>query len=165
MADVLEEKMETYSEIKNKAIYFLSRREYSKSELTTRLKKYDNFPHELIYQVIDELIEKDYLSDLRFQEQCVKMLLHKGCGPNKINFELKQKGIPNSTIVNLLDELDIDWQEQALQLAFRKYGQKNIKDINYLAKIQRHLYSKGFDTDTIYYVINYYKTYQDYETT
>jgi len=157
--------MEKYSEIKNKAIYFLSRREYSKAELTARLKKYEDFPPELIYQVIDELIEKDYLSDLRFQEQCVKMLLQKGCGPNKIVFELRQKGIDNSAIAKVLDELDIDWQEQALQLSFRKYGQKAIKDLKYLAKIQRHLYSKGFDTDTIYYVINYYKTYQNYETT
>ena len=157
--------MEKYSEIKNKAIYFLSRREYSKLELTSRLKKYEDFPHELIYQVIDELVEKDYLSDLRFQEQCVNMLLKKGCGPNKIIFELKQKGIDNYIVNNLLNELEVDWQEQALQLDFRKYGQKNIKDLNCLAKIQRHLYSKGFDTDTIYYVINYYKTYQDYETT
>lgn len=156
--------MNKYSEIKNKAIYFLSRREYSKQELIERLKKYNDFPHDLISQVIDELIKKDYLSDLRFQEQCVNMLLKKGCGPNKIIYELKQKGIDISKGYKIFEDLDIEWQEHALSHAFKKYGQKSIKDLNHLAKIQRHLFSKGFDTDSIYYVISYYKNCQDYET-
>ena len=81
--------MSQYTEIKNKAIYFLSRREYSKLELITRLNRYPNFQEDLIIQVIDELIEKDYLSDLRFSEQYVNMLLNKGLGFKKIKYELR----------------------------------------------------------------------------
>tara|TARA_R110000868_G_scaffold38572_11_gene134777 strand:+ start:8746 stop:9219 length:474 start_codon:yes stop_codon:yes gene_type:complete len=157
--------MSQYTEIKNKAIYFLSRREYSKLELITRLNRYPNFQEDLIIQVIDELIEKDYLSDLRFSEQYVNMLLNKGLGFKKIKYELKLKGISDARIIELLNISDINWHTNALNLAHKKYGKKNIRDVKILAKIQRHLYSKGFDIDIIYYVINYYKNYQDYETT
>ena len=154
-----------YTEIKNKAIYFLSRREYSKLELTSRLKKYPDFEDEEIYRVIDELITKDYLSDLRFSEQYVKMLVNRGYGFNKIKYELKLKGISEDRVLELLNNSDINWQNKALELAHRKYGDRKITDQKELLKIQRHLYSKGFEIDIIYKVINYYKNYQDYEIT
>lgn len=57
-----------------------------------------------IYAVIDDLIEKKYLSDERFTEVYIRSRRIRGFGPVKIKAELKDKGVSNNLIQDYLLE-------------------------------------------------------------
>lgn len=159
-------------EILHKAIDLLSRREHSAKELQQKMQN-KKFIAEDISPVIQYLIEKDYLSDIRFAESVFRVRVDKGYGWLYIKNELNQKGV-SSNIINELDKNEeIDWYLVA-ELAYNKrfstslddyfvYDQFNdhlTKDEVYKkankekAKRIRFLQARGFSLDQIFSLIN-----------
>ena len=96
--------------LKAKAIDFLSRRDYSYSELYTKLKKYTD-DLDAIKAVVDEMLEKKYLNEERFIENFIQSKSKK-YGSLKIKHLLHDK-VNNRELVNEfyqqaeIDELNI----------------------------------------------------------
>ena len=108
---------ELLSLIYNKALDILSRREHSIHELKLKLyKKFEAISE--IEEVIIRLENNNLLNDFRFAETYARIRKRKGFGPNKIHYELKNKGIKES-ISNEIISAEDGWAHAALQ-AFRK---------------------------------------------
>ena len=87
---------ELFSEIYNKALDILSRREHSVLELKQKLQKNIIDTEYDIEETISRLKKNNLLNDYRFSESYVVYRKRKGFGPIKISNELKSKGVAES---------------------------------------------------------------------
>lgn len=146
-----EEKKE-YQRVYGKGIYLLSMREHSVKEISDKLsKKCDRA--DLVRAVVDDLIERKYLSNTRFAESYVRSRKTKGFGPTKIRSELLGKGIVGSMIDDHLEAGSAIWYEVAENQYHKKYGEDVIKDYNTWTKRARFLQSRGFSMEHIHSTI------------
>lgn len=133
----------------NKGIYLLSMREHSVKEIETKLTAKCERP-DLVPTVVDELIEKKYLSNQRFTESYVRSRKMRGFGPTKISSELSSKGIKNSMIGEYLDAHSAVWYDNAQNEYQKKYGDEAISDYNTWTKRARFMQSRGFTMEHIH---------------
>ena len=160
----------TPQRLKNIALYYLKRFESSSDNLKPVLRRrvndyaYHNpeWHKEEAYQWIEDLLADferlGYLDDARYAELKVKNYIAAGKSARYIAGKLKQKGIAESTISNLLDEQDYQPFEVALRFArkkgigpFRaedKRGECRQKDMGALLRA-------GFDYDIVMQVLSY----------
>jgi regulatory protein len=111
------------ADIRNAAVDLLARREHSYKELLTKLaRRFDDT--DLIEQELGKLAEADLQSDRRFCEVFVRSKCQQGQGPQRIGLELKQRGINEALIRELLWDADIDWYELLQQLYDRRFLQR-----------------------------------------
>jgi regulatory protein len=139
--------------ILHKSVDLLSRREHSRKELQQKLLQREYLAEE-ISEVINYLVDNNYLSDERYSESVFRLRVNKGFGKYYIEQELRQKGISNSLITALEQQQMIDWTAQAAVAYQKKYADITIKDQKEKAKRIRFLQSRGFSTDEILTVIN-----------
>ncbi|MFC2134251.1 regulatory protein RecX [Bacteroidota bacterium] len=141
-------------EIKNSAFRFLSRRLHSSSELRLKLIQ-KKFRKELIDEIIDFLLEKEYLNDTEFADKYThEKISFKKIGVTKIRSELIKKGIERETIDSVLNKYSNDPQlfDNALLLASKKrdfYSRRNLNNQQIKQKLFQFLKGKGFQTDLI----------------
>lgn len=102
----------------HKSVDLLSRREHSRKELQQKLLQRE-FLAEEISEVINYLVDNNYLSDQRYSESVFRLRVNKGFGKYYIEQELRQKGISNSLITALEQQQMIDWTAQAA-VAYQK---------------------------------------------
>jgi len=143
-----EKKKKEYNQVFSKGIRLLSMREHSAQEITKKLLSKCDKP-DLVYAVVDDLIENNYLSDQRFAESFVRSRQNRGNGPSKIRMELKGKGISTNMINDYLDDASAIWFENAKNQYHKKYGEGPVKDYNTWAKRARFMQSRGFSTEHI----------------
>ncbi|GGK66442.1 regulatory protein RecX [Amphritea balenae] len=143
---------ESEQEAKNAAIGLLARREHSRKELMTKLQpRCQGFALE---PVLDLLEDAGYLSDLRFSQSFIRMRVSQGHGEIRIRFDLRQKGISSEMINTSLEEAEIDWFEQALELYCRKYRTAiTPQDFKERSKRMRFMAQRGFSMEQINYSI------------
>lgn len=101
----------------------LARREYSALEIQDKLSEYYHL--ETIDDVILELQRQDWQSDERFAEMWVRSRANRGYGPQRIQHELKQKGVVVSLIVDALSAYEKNeqtWCDLAQAVYLKKYG-------------------------------------------
>lgn len=122
----------TQQRLKNIALYYLKRFETSEANLRNVLKKridgyayYDkNFDRHEAYIWLDNLlanfVELKYVDDERFAEMKIRSYLAAGKSPRYILGKLKEKGIDEHLVDNLLSEQEFDPLESALKLARKK---------------------------------------------
>jgi len=146
--DTSEEQKKEYNRVLSKGIRLLSMREHSAQEITKKLLSKCDIP-DLVYAVIDHLLENNYLSDQRFTESFVRSRKNRGFGPSKIRMELKGKGISTNMIDDYLDDSSAVWFENAQNQYHKKYGEGPVKDYNTWAKRARFMQSRGFSTEHI----------------
>jgi regulatory protein len=143
---------------KEKAYNILARRNHSTKELERKLIQ-RKFERGIIKEIIDELVNLNFLDDERFaREYLEEKLRFKNVGLEKIKNELFYKGVPREIIKNIIEEkTDIDETESALQLAEKKIKSilKKVTDRRIIRqKIYSFLLSKGYKYETIENVIN-----------
>jgi regulatory protein len=139
---------ELQSKIRNSALGSVGMREHSVAELRQKLEQ--KFEHsELILAALDWLLELGYLNDSRFAEIFVRASITKGRGPVRIRQELQQKGVAQKYIFQGIDEVDVDWQQQAAAVLARKFRSQPA-DQKERAKQMRFLQSRGYCADHIY---------------
>lgn len=130
------------------AIDYLSRREHSRLELITKLRKKE-YTEEEIQAALVRVDKHDLQSDERFAEQFVRARVLKYSGPIRIKHELKQRGVDESLIISHVDDQQIDWLQIAQTLYLKKYSTKEATDYQEKARRMRFLQSKGFPGDII----------------
>ncbi len=147
MAEQLTEK-----DLWNKAIQLLSRREYSRGELTQQLGRMAEGLS--IESVLGSLEEEGYLSDQRFTESFIRMRIGQGHGLIRIRFDLQRKGIANDLMQTVFEDMDIDWYELAVEQYRRKYSQPfSAGDYKEHSKRMRFLSQRGFSMGEIQHAV------------
>lgn len=122
----------TQQRLKNIALYYLKRFETSEANLRNVLKRridtyayYDkNFDKYEAYGWLDDLlanfVKLKYIDDERFAEMKIRSYLAAGKSSRYIVGKLKEKGIDEYLVDNLLKRQDFDPLELALKLARKK---------------------------------------------
>lgn len=143
--------------LRQRALNYLSRREYSRRELQHKLAAFieeesggEDEGHDEIDALLDDFQKRGWLSDQRFAEQVVHARQSR-YGSMKIAHELREKGVDDALVANALDSLD-DFQN-AKAVWQKKYGSLPQTRQDW-AKQARFLQSRGFGFDVIKRVLN-----------
>jgi len=123
-------------------------REHSVREITNKLLDKSS-ESDLVYAVVDELLEKKYLSDERFTESYIRARRNRGFGPVKILSELKAKGITSDILQEHLNESASVWFDNAKAQYQKKYGDEPVYDYGTWTKRARFMQSRGFTMEHI----------------
>jgi len=90
---------------KNYALSVLARREHTEKEIFNKLyRKFPDFDPILFNSLISELVGAGYLSEQRFCESYIRSRINKGFGCDRIEKELKEKGLSSSLVFSYLEE-------------------------------------------------------------
>ncbi|WP_194842671.1 regulatory protein RecX [Endozoicomonas sp. OPT23] len=135
----------THAEIRLSAMNILAMREQSRSELFRKLCQKFPDAKEQVETVIEELAVDNMQNDLRFAESFVHSRINKGHGPVRISAELRQKGIGQEVVSEVVpDSGDDFWFEMAIEAKERKFAGKAAKDHKEKAKQMRYLVYRGY---------------------
>ena len=129
----------------NKSLDILSRREHSVSELKNKLLRFNPDSDDL-KDVIERLMTSNFLDDKRFASAFIRSKAESGYGPNYISQYLTKKGIPSDKYD--MYSPDIDWEDRCLAQFNKK---RRNKEINFKEKekILRFLAYRGFSYEII----------------
>jgi regulatory protein len=152
-------KTEGYSflETKNKIEHYCAYQERCHQEVVSKLYNLgaDSEDRE---RLIGHLISNNFLNEERFAEAYAtgKFRLKKW-GINKIKMYLKQKGVSDYSIKKGIKEIDQDEYLTTLEhLAEKKHSESTGNQWEKLAKTQRFLFNKGYESDLIFDVLKKY---------
>jgi regulatory protein len=140
------------------ALRILARRNHSVNELIFKLKQ-KKHKSEAVDRVIENLLELNYLNDERFANEYFEYSVRrKKIGPIKISYEMKKKGISREIMDKVVSGGDEDtFFKNASAVAEKKMNALKIKNTEtekIRQKLFAHLQQKGYETDTIYRVLN-----------
>ena len=127
------------------AVDLISKTQKTRKQVYDYLKGKGYLP-KLCENTVDKLASYHYINDEVYAKNYVNCYLNK-YGKKKMRFALQQRGIENSIIDKVLEDMQPQ-EEVVLGLAIkfmknREYTQQNFE------KLYRHLASKGFDWDLI----------------
>jgi regulatory protein len=129
----------------------LARREHSRAELRAKL-----LPHaregDDVEAVLDDLEKRSWLSDARAAAQLVNFKRAR-FGTQRIAHELRQKGIAENLISDVLPHLKDTELEAATAVWQKKFGAPP-RDQKEKARQVRFLQSRGFSMDVIFRVLS-----------
>ncbi len=129
--------------IKDVCLRLLARREHSRLELKNKLLS-RGLDKDRIERVMDDLVEQDWLSDSRFAECYARQRIEKGFGPNRIDYELRQLGIENFDLEEIVTEVAGNWLKVLEQVYRKKYRQDDTITLPEWSKRSRFLLQRGF---------------------
>ena len=135
------------SNLRERALRLLARREHTRAELAQKLSRYVE-EHDDLNGLIEDLAQRGLVSDQRFAEHFINAK-QKRFGHLKIAHELRAKGLNAETIT----QLTVTSREQELESARavwqRKFPTPPTSSAE-KAKQMRFLQGRGFSSDTIY---------------
>ena len=140
--------------LRQRALEYLGKREYSYAELGQKLKTYlaEDEDFEVITAILDDFKTRGWLSDKRFTEQIVHARQAK-FGVAKIAHELREKGVSAELIAGAVEQVKGNELDNAVEIWRKKFkGAPENRDE--WAKQTRFLQSRGFGFDTIKKVLN-----------
>ncbi len=140
--------------LRQRALEYLGKREYSYKELGQKLKPYldENDDADSITAILDDFKTRGWLSDARFTEQMVHARRAK-FGSSKIIHELREKGVESSLIEGAVEQLKETELASAKEIWQKKYKNAPANRDEW-AKQARFLQSRGFGFDTIKKVLS-----------
>lgn len=133
---------------RKKAMNFLAIREYGQKELIVKLQA-KGFSPDISLQVVEKLTKDGLQDDTRFVENFCRSRVKQGKGPLKITQELEEKKLPSTVIYSVLDEMNVDWMQLAIEVRAKKFGSKYPSEYKEKAKQMRFLQSRGFENQHI----------------
>ncbi|WP_035051910.1 recombination regulator RecX [Andreprevotia chitinilytica] len=141
------------SDLRNKALAYLARREYSRNELRQKLLVRIEDEADLLKldALLDDFEARGWLSDGRFAEQWVSSRASR-YGPNRLRAELRQKGVDSEQIESAIAGTEEDELARANAVWRRKFPNPP-SDAAERAKQLRFLAARGFSLDVIYRIV------------
>jgi regulatory protein len=140
-------------EIRAFAYRLLGRREYSVFELDQRIRrKWPQLEPSAAADLLEALVNENLLSDQRFTESYVRILLQKQQGPLKIRAALRARGVPDGLISPELDRHSDRWVDLATEWLQRQ--QAGPLDFDDRKKYYRRLVNRGFSHDQAMDAVN-----------
>ena len=140
--------------LRQRALEYLGKREYSYAELGQKLKAYleEDQDFEVITTILDDFKTRGWLSDARFTEQIVHARQAK-FGVAKIANELREKGVADDLVRDAIEKVKENELENAKEIWHKKFKASPASREEW-AKQARFLQSRGFGFDTIKQVLN-----------
>lgn len=137
--------------MRQRALEYLGKREYSYHELGQKLKTYaeetDDIP-----ALLEDFKTRGWLSDKRFTDQLVHARQVK-FGSAKVANELRQKGVADDLITSAIADVKLNELSNATEV-WRKKFKAPASSRDEWAKQARFLQSRGFGFDIIKKVLN-----------
>jgi len=137
--------------LRQRALEYLGKREYSVMELGQKLKAYADESDDIAVLLAD-FQARGWLSDARFTEQIIQARKVK-FGSAKVANELREKGVADALIAQAVSEIKNHELEHATEVWRKKFKQV-ATDRNEWAKQARFLQTRGFGFDTIKKVLS-----------
>ncbi len=132
--------------LKARAVGFLSRREYARTELARKLKPHAEGEDEL-NKVLDDLEREGWLSTERYAQSLVHRRAERQ-GAARIVQELRAKGVTEAQVTELQQNLRATEYERARAVWDKRFGERPSDRAAY-AKQARFLAGRGFAHDVI----------------
>ncbi len=144
----------------NKALHFLAYRQRSKKEMEMYLRR-KNLSDDMVEQVIDKLDDYGFLNDSMFAKDWVEQSVRRGRGSIRIKHELKEKGIDEaliSEVLNQQDELSFESEYARASGLVENYltSEYEKNDRKLAQKAALFLKRRGFPEDIVYSLIREY---------
>ncbi|MBT0722635.1 regulatory protein RecX [Tatumella sp. TA1] len=151
----------TYTQLLQRAVWILGQRDHGTEELREKLRLSisrkalrDNtpelyLPDATLNSVLEWCVEQGYLNDQRFCQHYISQRSRRGYGPQRVSQDLQRKGIASSLIVDAMRDSEVDWQQCAREVAEKKAGRRWPTTYPEKVKLQRYLYSRGFQGEDI----------------
>ena len=140
---------DVFTQAKNQAVHLLSLREHSRHELVTKITRKHELGDAELSDLLDGLEQSGYLNDQRFTEMFVRSSIARGHGPMKIAYALRDKGVDESMVRQIMDSSEADWLEEARFQREKKFGEEIPVNFKERARQSRFLAGRGFYIDTI----------------
>ena len=141
--------------LRQRALDYLSKREYSIAELAQKLsnvaKQYE-LDAEEIPEILADFKKRNWVSDTRFTEQILHARKSK-FGSMRIAHELREKGVSDELISDAIEDVKQDELSNAKAVWQKKFSNPP-KTREEWAKQARFLQSRGFSFEIIKKVIN-----------
>lgn len=131
-------------ELYNKALDYLSRREYTRYELQQKLAQYTDNQDDIV-RVLDRLIEHNLQSDKRFGESFIHSKQAK-YGNLRLKETLKQKGVSITAVEKYLPDFQTEIKN-AMTILHKKLGKPRHLTIEEKQKTYRFLQYRGFGVE------------------
>ena len=148
-----ESEKKEYSTTLHRAVHLLSRREHSAYELDQKLNQ-KGFDSAFVDKVIARLTAEGLQSDDRFTEAFVRYRANNGRGPQRIQSELRERGVSEKIQAAYLDAGDAQWLECAEQVRCKRFGDAPPEDFKERARQARFLQYRGFTSEQIREVLD-----------
>lgn len=147
-----------------KTLKYINYRDRSEKEVRQYLSEKD-IPDEILEDVVERLRRNGLIDDLRFAQNWVEnRSTFRPRGRRALAYELRQKGIPESILQDVLDQCN---EEHLAYLAAVKQSRKieNLEWSDYRKKLSGFLSRRGFGYDTISTILNrmYDENYSHYK--
>lgn len=126
----------------------LARREHSSQELRRKLG-FKGFDGAEVDEALAGLRQDQLQSDERFIEALVRSRTNKGCGPLRIQAELREHGITDERIAQAVDANAGEWHERIEEVRRKRFGAASPGDMGERARQMRFLQYRGFTTEQI----------------
>ena len=136
------------SDALKKAVDLLAYREHSCQELFNKLLR-RGFVLDEVEAAIERLQCEGLLSDERYAEHYVRYRASAGFGPLRILNELKQRGVSESLIDQVIWHSDIDWSAHCFAAWQKKYNKHERLGSKAFIAQSRFLMQRGYTQDTI----------------
>ncbi|KNY26265.1 regulatory protein RecX [Pseudobacteroides cellulosolvens] len=138
-----------YRNAKSVAIRFVSLKLRSEKEILNRLND-EGFDEDTVLKAIEEMKAMGYINDLLYASK----FIHDRCklkpkSLKMLKFELKNKGISDSIICEVLDKMDIDESAVAEGLVRKKFGKYDLNDDKIVKKVYYFLRHRGYSSSVI----------------
>ncbi|AIF51717.1 Regulatory protein recX [Pelosinus sp. UFO1] len=134
------------------SLHLIARRPHSECELQQKLH-YKDYSYDSIENVIQRLREYGYINDDELAKNLFNKYLQAGkYSLKQINFKMKQRGIPDAIIHNIISACDKEEWQSALKIVNIRF---KIVDATTKEKIYRYLATKGFSSTSISKVIQH----------
>lgn len=136
------------SQALNYVMSLLARREYSEFEIRCKMQE-KQFSEQEIDDTLAFCQQKNWQNDRRFTENYLTFRAQRGYGLARIKQELQQvKGISSDVIYDVLQEMEMDWEDKALSVLRKKFPDyAEINDLKLKQKVWRYMLSHGFKPD------------------
>ncbi len=148
------EHLQEIKQIKKECLRLLTRRDHSRKEMQDKLAV-KGYNLSQVSQVIDELTRQSWQDDTRYAESYARMRSHKGFGPVRIAFELRQQGIAADVVEKIVYSTPDDWAVLLAQLYSKKYPRTGAIDSGERTKRFRFLLQRGFSSAMITDLFNH----------
>jgi regulatory protein len=132
----------------------LSRRAWTRTELSTRLRRRGASP-EIAAEVVTDLTARGYLDDARFARQWVETRSARGYGPARLAAELRARGVPAALVHAALASREPGSElERAREVARRRLPALRRASADRAAvRLRDHLLRRGFEAATVARVV------------
>ena len=131
---------------KEKALWLISYRSHSKKELRDKMRR--TCDPDATEKAVERMEELGLVDDESFARAYAgKLIFEKKMSKRAAVFELRRKGIDSETAQEVLDEIDVDYQEQITAVIARKYP--HIEDEKIRRRAVAALQRLGYGWDDI----------------